>query len=45
MFSGDAVTDAEDALPDPGSPYGAAKAAAETTVAAVIPEPSSPAPR
>jgi len=38
VFSGDAVTYAEDALPDPGSPYGAAKAAAETAVAAVDPE-------
>ena len=38
VFSGDAVTYAEDALPDPVSPYGAAKAAAETAVAAVDPE-------
>ena len=38
VFSGDAVTYAEDALPDPVSPYGAAKAAAETAVGAVDPE-------
>ncbi|RZS90059.1 dTDP-4-dehydrorhamnose reductase [Motilibacter rhizosphaerae] len=37
VFSGAAVTYAEDALPDPVSPYGAAKAAAETAVRAIAP--------
>ncbi|MFK4041097.1 sugar nucleotide-binding protein [Nonomuraea wenchangensis] len=37
VFSGDAVTYAEDAEPDPISPYGAAKAAAEVAVRAVDP--------
>lgn len=38
VFSGAAVTYAEDAEPDPVSPYGAAKAAAEVAVAAVVPD-------
>lgn len=37
VFSGAAVHYAESAVPDPASPYGAAKAAAETAVAAVCP--------
>ncbi|MER7370683.1 sugar nucleotide-binding protein [Nonomuraea wenchangensis] len=37
VFSGGAVTYAEDAEPDPISPYGAAKAAAEVAVRAVDP--------
>jgi len=37
VFSGAVVTYAEDAEPDPVSPYGAAKAAAEVAVAAVAP--------
>ncbi|MEV0629419.1 sugar nucleotide-binding protein [Nonomuraea wenchangensis] len=37
VFSGSAVTYAEDAEPDPISPYGAAKAAAEVAVRAVDP--------
>ncbi|GAB2505633.1 SDR family oxidoreductase [Nocardiopsis aegyptia] len=38
VFSGGAVHYAETAVPDPVSPYGAAKAAAETVVAAVAPD-------
>jgi dTDP-4-dehydrorhamnose reductase len=38
VFSGCAVTYAEGAEPDPVSPYGAAKAAAEVAVAAVAPD-------
>ncbi|MFE3456527.1 SDR family oxidoreductase [Nocardiopsis aegyptia] len=38
VFSGSAVHYAETALPDPVSPYGAAKAAAETVVGAVCPD-------
>ena len=37
VFSGARVTYAEQAVPDPVSPYGAAKAAAETAVAAIDP--------
>ncbi|WP_061295104.1 sugar nucleotide-binding protein [Herbidospora cretacea] len=37
VFSGAAVTYAEEAIPDPVYPYGAAKAAAETAVRAVDP--------
>ncbi|WP_030451649.1 SDR family oxidoreductase [Herbidospora cretacea] len=37
VFSGAAVTYAEDAVPDPDSPYGAAKAAAEVAVQTVNP--------
>nr|WP_062338061.1 sugar nucleotide-binding protein [Herbidospora sakaeratensis] len=37
VFSGAAVTYAEDAVPDPDSPYGAAKAAAEVTIQATNP--------
>lgn len=38
VFSGAAVTYAEAAVPDPASPYGAAKAAAEVAVAAIAPD-------
>jgi dTDP-4-dehydrorhamnose reductase len=38
VFSGAAVTYTEDAEPDPVSPYGAAKAAAEVAVTAVLPD-------
>ncbi|GAB3110298.1 sugar nucleotide-binding protein [Streptomyces calidiresistens] len=38
VFSGAAVHYAEEALPDPVSPYGAAKAAAETAVRAILPD-------
>ncbi|GII76970.1 dTDP-4-dehydrorhamnose reductase [Sphaerisporangium rufum] len=38
VFSGAAVTYAETAVPDPGTPYGAAKAAAEVAVRAVAPD-------
>ncbi|SES09505.1 dTDP-4-dehydrorhamnose reductase [Pedococcus cremeus] len=38
VFSGAAVTYTEDAEPDPVSPYGAAKAAAEVAVEAVAPD-------
>lgn len=37
VFSGEAVLYAETAPPDPITPYGAAKAAAETAVAAIVP--------
>ncbi|MEV0200120.1 sugar nucleotide-binding protein [Nonomuraea sp. NPDC050691] len=37
VFSGEAVTYAEDHVPDPVSPYGAAKAAAEVAVQAIVP--------
>ncbi|GAA3181042.1 SDR family oxidoreductase [Nonomuraea roseoviolacea] len=37
VFSGEAVTYAEDSVPDPVSPYGAAKAAAEVAVRAIAP--------
>ncbi|GGK90862.1 dTDP-4-dehydrorhamnose reductase [Sphaerisporangium melleum] len=37
VFSGAAITYAEDRVPDPISPYGAAKAAAETAVQAIDP--------
>ncbi|GAA3443593.1 dTDP-4-dehydrorhamnose reductase [Planomonospora venezuelensis] len=37
VFSGEAITYAEDRVPDPVSPYGAAKAAAETAVQAIDP--------
>ncbi|MFI6290521.1 sugar nucleotide-binding protein [Nonomuraea sp. NPDC050790] len=37
VFSGEAAGYAEDAVPDPISPYGAAKAAAEVAVRAIVP--------
>ncbi|MBN6055930.1 sugar nucleotide-binding protein [Nonomuraea sp. RK-328] len=37
VFSGEAVTYAEDRVPDPVSPYGAAKAAAEVAAQAIVP--------
>ncbi|MEW1845819.1 sugar nucleotide-binding protein [Nonomuraea angiospora] len=37
VFSGKAITYAEDSVPDPVSPYGAAKAAAEVAVQAIDP--------
>ncbi|WP_219472187.1 SDR family oxidoreductase [Nonomuraea rhizosphaerae] len=37
VFSGDALTYPEDAVPDPITPYGAAKAAAEVAVRAIAP--------
>ncbi|MFI6320583.1 sugar nucleotide-binding protein [Nonomuraea sp. NPDC050556] len=38
VFSGKAVTYTEDSVPDPVTPYGAAKAAAEVAVQAIVPE-------
>ncbi|GAB3147535.1 sugar nucleotide-binding protein [Microbispora hainanensis] len=37
VFSGEAITYAEDRVPDPVTPYGAAKAAGEAAVQAIIP--------
>ncbi|GIH52989.1 dTDP-4-dehydrorhamnose reductase [Microbispora rosea] len=37
VFSGKAITYAEDSVPDPATPYGAAKAAAEAAVQAITP--------
>ncbi|WP_405086507.1 sugar nucleotide-binding protein [Microbispora sp. NBC_01389] len=37
VFSGEAITYAEDSVPDPVTPYGAAKAAAEVAVQAIDP--------
>jgi dTDP-4-dehydrorhamnose reductase len=45
VFSGLAVRYDESAVPDPTTPYGAAKAASETAIKAVLPSASSRGPR